>query len=480
MNAADNTLTGVQDITNSWVYNFPVAGIWDYTLNGAKAHSDQQSFGFAGDSNTFFIGSDGGINRSTDCGATFTQGINQTLGLTQSIGVTIHPTNTNIAYTGTQDNGTQRRENGTQWKEFSNGDGGHAVINPLDTSMVFTSYVRGSFTRHTNNGLNYSAQINANFPGMRTNFYMPFVGNGTDATLYTGTQTLAVCANCATSAGQGTWTFPAGAGSDLTRNAGDIINAVGVQRSAFGNTQVIYVGSNQGAFQVSQDGGANFTDRTAILDTAIGVPGGRTITNIRLDPTNAGTAYITVSGFGIQNHLFRSTNFGANIAALPFTIDIPVNDFLIDPLVATRFYLATDIGIYRSTDSGATWNQYNAGLPPVVVNRFDSAPDGRVAAATYGRGIYQITSSPTAASVSIGGRVFAGEGRGLANASVNLTDATGTTRTTRTNSFGYYRFGEVGAGQTVIFSVVSKRYQFAPQVISVAEGVNELNFFAQP
>ena len=478
LNAGNNTLMSVQDITNSWNFN---AGTnkWDYTLNGAKAHSDQQSLGFAGNSNTFFIGSDGGINRSVDGGATFTQNINQSLGLTQAIGITIHPTNPNIDYSGTQDNGTQRRETGTQWKEFSNGDGGYAVINPLDTSMVFTGYINGIFSRFNANGTQYSAEINSGFPGMRINFYCPFVGNGIDSTLYTGTQTLAVCTDCATSAGAGNWIFPAGNASDLTRNSTDIINAVGVQRAAFGNTQVIYVGSNNGAFQVSQNGGATFTNQTTVLDTAIGDPVGRTITNIRVDPTNAAIAYITVSGFGTQ-HLFRSTNFGANIVALPFAVDIPANDFLIDPLVPTTFYLATDIGIYRSTDSGATWNQFNDGLPPVVVNRFDSAPDGRVAAATYGRGIYQIAFSPTAAPVSIGGRVFAGKGRGLANASVSLTDANGAARTARTNSFGYYRFGEVGAGQTVILSVVSKRYQFAPQVISVAEELNELNFFAQP
>jgi hypothetical protein len=89
-------------------------------------------------------------------------------------------------------------------------------------------------------------------------------------------------------------------------------------------------------------------------------------------------------------------------------------------------------------------------------------------------------ASPTAAGVSVGGRIFAGKGRGLANATVYLTDSQGNTRLTRTNSFGYYRFDDVAAGQTVIVSVASKRYQFEPRVFNVTETFDELNFAPLP
>jgi len=61
---------------------------------------------------------------------------------------------------------------------------------------------------------------------------------------------------------------------------------------------------------------------------------------------------------------------------------------------------------------------------------------------------------------------------------LTLTDANGTTRTTRSSIFGYYRFDEVAAGQTYIIGVRSKRYQFAPQLISVTEDIARLNFTA--
>lgn len=86
---------------------------------------------------------------------------------------------------------------------------------------------------------------------------------------------------------------------------------------------------------------------------------------------------------------------------------------------------------------------------------------------------------PTASTVSISGRVLTPQGRGLVNAAVVLTDASGVSRQARTSTFGYYRFGEVAAGQTYIVEVVSKRYQFAPQVIAVTQDLSELNFTGQ-
>jgi CSLREA domain-containing protein len=110
------------------------------------------------------------------------------------------------------------------------------------------------------------------------------------------------------------------------------------------------------------------------------------------------------------------------------------------------------------------------------------AADQRVVArdATVDIGSYEFNNIPTAASVSISGRVLAGTGRGLANALVYLTDSAGNSQTRRTNSFGYYRFEDVAAGQSVIISVASKRYQFAPQAITVTEEINELNFVGEP
>ena len=86
--------------------------------------------------------------------------------------------------------------------------------------------------------------------------------------------------------------------------------------------------------------------------------------------------------------------------------------------------------------------------------------------------------APTAAGVSISGRVLTPNGNGLRNAIVQLTDLQGITRTVRTSSFGYYHFDEIEAGQTVVLSVVSKRFTFSQQVINVTDNASDVDFVA--
>jgi hypothetical protein len=86
---------------------------------------------------------------------------------------------------------------------------------------------------------------------------------------------------------------------------------------------------------------------------------------------------------------------------------------------------------------------------------------------------------PTAAAVSISGRVLTPQGRGVSRAQVYLTNQNGEILSRRTSTFGHYRFDDIAAGQTVVISVVSKRYSFAPQVLNASEGITDLDFTAQ-
>jgi hypothetical protein len=86
----------------------------------------------------------------------------------------------------------------------------------------------------------------------------------------------------------------------------------------------------------------------------------------------------------------------------------------------------------------------------------------------------------SAASVSVGGRVTDGNGRGMSNATVILMEGDGTQHTAVTGSFGYFEFGEISVGQTVIVSVSSKRYNFAPVTVSLSDSISDLDFVPEP
>lgn len=110
-----------------------------------------------------------------------------------------------------------------------------------------------------------------------------------------------------------------------------------------------------------------------------------------------------------------------------------------------------------------------------------------VAGTTSSAGVYSVKGgflsspalAPTAASVSISGRVQTLDGSGLINARVTLTDSMGGTRTILTRKRGAFRFDDVEAGAVYIITVNSRRYTFAPQVISVMENLADINFTAQ-
>lgn len=87
--------------------------------------------------------------------------------------------------------------------------------------------------------------------------------------------------------------------------------------------------------------------------------------------------------------------------------------------------------------------------------------------------------APTAATVTIGGRVVSSLGRGIARARITITDATGNATSAYSNNFGYYRFTGVAAGQTVVLSVIHKRHNFEPRILTVTGDADNLNFAAK-
>lgn len=118
--------------------------------------------------------------------------------------------------------------------------------------------------------------------------------------------------------------------------------------------------------------------------------------------------------------------------------------------------------------------------------------DGTIGQAVAGGGVqqypYRLQSgfwtasllNPTAASVTVGGRVLNSAGRGIRNVLIVMTDSTGAMRTALSTSFGYYSFADVPAGETYILSARAKRFAFAQptQVVSVSEETTEINFIA--
>jgi subtilisin-like proprotein convertase family protein len=92
--------------------------------------------------------------------------------------------------------------------------------------------------------------------------------------------------------------------------------------------------------------------------------------------------------------------------------------------------------------------------------------------------IFQI--GPTAANVSVGGRVLSSDGRPLSNARVVLSDSHGNSRTVFTGPFGYYGFEDVPVGQAYVLSASLKRYRFDSTIVTVGSEIANLDIIANP
>ena len=92
------------------------------------------------------------------------------------------------------------------------------------------------------------------------------------------------------------------------------------------------------------------------------------------------------------------------------------------------------------------------------------------------------TLQPVASNVLVGGRVLTFDGTGISRVSVTLTNSAGVSRSVSTNSFGYYKFDEVPAGETYVIAVNHKKYLFpdSPRVVTTESDLADVDFRASP
>lgn len=92
-----------------------------------------------------------------------------------------------------------------------------------------------------------------------------------------------------------------------------------------------------------------------------------------------------------------------------------------------------------------------------------------------------VSAAPSVANASLSGRVTTADGNGIRNAIVNLIQADGSVGSARTGAFGYYRFDDLPAGQTVIVSLASKRYTFnsPTRVVTVNEDLADFDWISE-
>lgn len=95
-------------------------------------------------------------------------------------------------------------------------------------------------------------------------------------------------------------------------------------------------------------------------------------------------------------------------------------------------------------------------------------------------GFWHPEFAPTAAHISLSGKVLTNNGRPIAQAWVTLTDANGATRRVISNGFGYFRFDSVEVGQVYLFSATHRQHLFVTRAVLVNDEMTGLDLTALP
>ena len=74
----------------------------------------------------------------------------------------------------------------------------------------------------------------------------------------------------------------------------------------------------------------------------------------------------------------------------------PINDVTRHPSKKHWLFIATDVGVFRTTNLGRTWVEVGANLPLVPINDIDlPAGSDTLYAATYGRSVWTTSLADT-------------------------------------------------------------------------------------
>lgn len=383
---------------------------------GNSVHPDHHAWWINPENPNMIIdGNDGGLNITRNMGKTWVFAENIPVGQFYHINVDMdHPYN---VYGGMQDNGSWAgpayvwRNAGIRnsyWQEVLFGDGFDVVADPDDSRFGYAMSQGGNLARYDLE-TGFTKNIRPTHPD--ANMKLRYNWNAAVAqdplnnnTIYYGSQFV----HKSTNKGD-TWEIIS---ADLTTNdpskqkqyesGGITMDATGAENHCSILTiapstikqGVIWVGTDDGHVQVTQDGGKTWAN---VSSKIMGMPKGAWVPQIQASKYNAGEAFVVVNNyrmFDYKPYLFRTKDFGATWASLVTSAQVGENNFTLavvqDPVEPKLLFLGAENGLFVSIDEGKNWTKWTvdfpAGVP--VMDLVIHPREHDLAMATFGRALY--------------------------------------------------------------------------------------------
>jgi hypothetical protein len=343
---------------------------------------------------SILVGSDGGLFVSADGGQSFSDRKNDGIASYLIYALATNEKHADDVIVGLQDNGTRVRVgNSDTYNQVFGGDGfGVGWSDGVSLGSIYYSFIirnpHGTPTAQVKwrigwNGIAADEFFNPSKTQFVTTIYQPNRGAAPDGQTYfhRTKRTLYKTTNAAE-----LWTPIYKLPDSVSGEFRAITHPIG---TGYDNLQEIGVAMSASRVAISLDGGHNFTIRSLA-----GVPGfGSFATAVAW--ARPGEIYLSTENPNpAAAHLVRSIDGGITWTRVDVANGlppVPVSKLLVSHRDATRktIYAGTWLGVYESTDAGATWHLFGKGLPLVMVSDLYMPADGSfLRAGTYGRGVW--------------------------------------------------------------------------------------------
>jgi len=316
----------------------------------------------------------------------------------------------NNAWYGPSRNLYGNKVDGSHWFTVAGGDGEYVVPAPSEPNIIYSESQDGYLNRlDLKTGLKrhirpYFFDVSDKSPAelkYRFNWTTPIAVSYHDANeVYLGANVLFKSTDGGTN-----WKVIS---PDLTRNdkskqikSGGPINldmsgaetygtiiSIGLSKQ---NSNVIWIGTDDGQVQVTQDGGVHWMNVTKNIPNL--PPWGR-VYQLDVSPFSPSICYIAVDLHMLDNdrpYVYRTDNFGKTWTEITGGLpdDEEVHVVREDPNKKGFLFLGNDIGLYYSSNNGENWTRFKSNFPSVPVWDLKFVEQTHdLVVATHGRGIF--------------------------------------------------------------------------------------------